>query len=141
MGYHLSKKNLQILLPYLKILESSKKDVIFQSPSPYKLQDLFRNAFNTTHTHLKSKYRLKLLSNSILCEYVDLQISLGNVVEIEVDVLRIADDILNQNYPIIYKNTNLSSEDVASLSSILPSHLSLSYNPPVLEINYDTDES
>lgn len=138
MGYHISKKNLALLTPYLRILEKANQDVTFQSSTPIRLQELFRNAVNTTHTHLKDKYKFRVINGAVLCEYVCIDIELGNVVTIPVDLLRIADDILKENYPIKYMSVELTEEELSSLNSILPPHLIIIYNSPILEINYGT---
>lgn len=139
MGYYLSKKNAKILLPYLKILEASQKSVTFQTSNPEFFRTQLRNAFNTSHIHLRDSYRLRVTPSSVICERVDLQINLeiSNVVESPVTLYEIAQAIIENNVPIKYLNASILDEELSSLISLAESKsFILDYNTPILEISY-----
>src|SRR5690606_2503973 len=99
-----------------------------------------RNAINTTHKHLKELYSFKSLPQGVLCNYIDIQISIPiSTDETPVDVLKIADDILNSRIPIKYSNVSATDEEVSTLRTLLPPHYSIYFKPPILEITYDTE--
>lgn len=136
MAYYLSKRNQKLLTPYLKLLDVSDKSVTLNSQTPESLRNLLRSAFNTSHPHLKDKYKLKILNNSVICELKP-SLELTNNEEV-VELFDIAQDIMSNNIPVKYLNTLLSEEDYSSLQSLAQSKsLLLKYNPPTLEISYE----
>lgn len=141
MGYYLSKKNRQLIDPYLKILEASDKDVVFRSSNPFALHDLLRNAFNTSHPHLKHIYRLSTsgIKSTVTCTRTDIQISLeiSNVIDAPVNLYQVAQAIIENNYPIKFTNVSIEPQEVESIESLASAkNLVVSYNNPILEISY-----
>lgn len=135
MAYYLSKRNQRLLSPYLKLLELSNKSVTLKSDSPDTLRNLLRSAFNTSHPHLKDKYKIKIKDSQVICE-ITISLEFENVKE-TAEFFDIATDIMNNNIPIKYQSVSLNKEDYESLVLLSESKsLKLTYNPPILEISY-----
>lgn len=99
---------------------------------------MLRNAFNITHPHLKNKYSLRVNGDKLVCTYNEVQatILISHEVDEPVDMFRIADDMINKNYPIRYTSVKLSEDELNSLKLILPPELTIIYHHPILEITY-----
>lgn len=137
MAYHLSKRNRQKLAPFLKMLEEASKDVVFSVSSPAYFAQQLRNAFGTTHPHLRDKFSLRTTASQVVCTYTHLQITLDtfNIVENTVSIFEIAQAILEGNIPIKFLDVHIIPEDLSSLRELCAQkNLKLIYNHPILEI-------
>jgi len=139
MAYYLSQRNKKILAPYLRLLEVSEKDLTFNTSQSEYMRTQFRNAFNTTHPHLKDLWRMSISASTISFYKIATQLSLeiNNVVSEPVSLFQIAQAILDGNVPIKYLSAQLSQADVDSLTSLAEAKsLRINFNSPELEIIY-----
>lgn len=119
------------------MLEEASKDVVFSVSSPAYFAQQLRNAFGTTHPHLREKFALRTTATQVVCTYTHMQITLDtlNVVESMVSVFEIAQAIIEGNVPIKFTFVQIIPEELASLRELASSkNLSLIYNHPILEI-------
>jgi hypothetical protein len=137
MGYHLSRKNARLLAPYLRILESTKKDITFNISNPQYFREQVRNAFATTHVHLRDKFNVRVTASQVLFTYLDIQVELqiDRVISTSVDMLEIAQHIMENSVPVRFTKALLIPEEIESLKNLAQSkNIVLSYNSPILEL-------
>jgi len=138
MAYYLSRKNKKLLEPFLKLLEVSKDSLTFNVSNPPAFQVLLRSAFAISHPHLRDIFRLRIRANAVVCERIDVQLSIDNIVLEPVNLYRIADAIISDSIPVKFLNADIPEEDVSSLSSLAQSKsFRLIFKRPVLEITYE----
>ena len=119
------------------MLEEASKDVVFSVSSPAYFAQQLRNAFGTTHPHLRDKFALRTTASQVVCTYTHLQITLDtlNIVDYPVTVFEVAQAILEGNVPIKFTSVEIIPEDLSALQELVVSkNLVLKYNHPILEI-------
>jgi hypothetical protein len=139
MAYYLSQRNKKILAPYLKLLEASEKDITFKVSNPVYFRDQIRNAFNTSHPHLKEKWRVIPKDDRVYFHRIadQLRLEIDNIVDTPSGLFTIAQTILDGNVPIIFTNAIITEQELDSLSSLAEAKsLTINFNPPKLEISY-----
>jgi hypothetical protein len=139
MAYYLSQRNKKILAPYLKLLEASKKDLAFHVKDPIYFRDQIRNAFNTSHKHLKDLWRVVVQPEKIHFYRIEdqLRLEIDNIVRTPAGLFQIAQAILDGNVPIIFTSALISEQELDSLASLAEAKsLTINFNSPELEISY-----
>ena len=67
MSYYLSKNNSIFIVPYIKLLQSSKKDEEFIVKSPKRFAYILRNAFHLIDKTLLDKYSIRTRDTKVVC--------------------------------------------------------------------------
>lgn len=107
---------------HLEELEK-KRTITFKYDKPYRLMYLLRQAINTTHFHLKSFYRFKVIKDGVTCLYepplseIEIEYKFLEVNE-EVDYWGLAQSILEFTAPTRYTSFNISESELESLKAL-----------------------